>query len=336
MKRITFILLTSLSWQFAEAQDPHFSQFFASPLTLNPAYTGKFDGILRVAGNYRNQWPTINNAFTTATVSLDFPILQSSLPEMDTWGVGIMALTDQSGNKIMRNNFIGISTAYHKSLDEDGFNEIALGFQGTYATKRLDISKAQFADQVTDLGFTNVSQDIFGQGNTNVAYFDFNVGLMYTTTTNGENSIYGGVSYYHISSPKESFRGADFYLPSRLTIHAGGMFPLDETKSLHGSVLFQKQAAASETVLGGAFSIDVSQDETEPIQIYAGAWYRVKDAFIPYFGLEFKNLWIGATYDINHSALRNASQSRGGNEISLIYVQQPVEKRNRQTLCPRF
>jgi type IX secretion system PorP/SprF family membrane protein len=336
MKRITFILLTSLSWQFTEAQDPHFSQFFASPLTLNPAYTGKFDGVIRVAGNYRNQWPTINNAFTTATVSVDFPVLQSSLPEMDTWGVGIMALTDQSGNKIMRNNFIGISTAYHKSLDEDGFNQIALGFQGTYATKRLDISKAQFADQVTDLGFTNVSQDIFGQTNSNISYFDFNAGLMYTTSTNGENSIYGGVSYYHMNSPKESFTGADFYLPSRWTIHAGGIFPLDETKSLHGSILYQKQAGASETILGGAFSINASQDETKPVQIYAGGWYRFKDAFIPYFGLEFKNLWLGASYDINHSALRSGSQSRGGNEISLIYVQQPLEPRNKQTLCPKF
>ena len=45
----------------ASAQDPNFSQFFASPLTLNPALTGKFDGVYRIAGNYRNQWPTINN-----------------------------------------------------------------------------------------------------------------------------------------------------------------------------------------------------------------------------------------------------------------------------------
>jgi hypothetical protein len=57
-------LITAVS-----AQDPNFSQFFASPLTLNPALTGKFDGVYRVAGNYRNQWPTIYNAFTTYTAS---------------------------------------------------------------------------------------------------------------------------------------------------------------------------------------------------------------------------------------------------------------------------
>ena len=70
-------IILSLTLIFAQvliirAQDPNFSQFFASPLTLNPALTGKFDGSVRVAGNYRNQWPTIENAFITKTVSLDF------------------------------------------------------------------------------------------------------------------------------------------------------------------------------------------------------------------------------------------------------------------------
>jgi hypothetical protein len=64
---LTFLILISVL--SLKAQDPNFSQFFASPLTLNPALTGKFDGVFRIAGNYRNQWPTINNAFTTATVN---------------------------------------------------------------------------------------------------------------------------------------------------------------------------------------------------------------------------------------------------------------------------
>src|SRR5919205_4044869 len=80
----------------ATAQDPNFSQFFASPLTLNPALTGKFDGVFRVAGNYRNQWPTINNAYTTATVSFDAGIMKNRISEVDQFGVGIMGFTDKS------------------------------------------------------------------------------------------------------------------------------------------------------------------------------------------------------------------------------------------------
>nr|MDQ6904192.1 PorP/SprF family type IX secretion system membrane protein [Bacteroidota bacterium] len=139
---------------FANAQDPHFSQFFASPLTLNPALTGKFDGTVRVAGNYRNQWPAFNNVYTTSTLSVDFGILKNKLPENDTWGLGILALTDQAGGGILTNNYMGISTSYHKALDEDGFQQLGIGFQGTYGQKRLNNNKLVFEDQLTPFGFT--------------------------------------------------------------------------------------------------------------------------------------------------------------------------------------
>ncbi len=110
MKKTACILLSSLCISFfAKAQDPHFSQFFSSPLTLNPALTGKFDGILRVAGNYRNQWPAFNNVYTTSTLSVDFPIMQKKIPEHDTWGLGILALTDKAAGGILTNNYIGVS-----------------------------------------------------------------------------------------------------------------------------------------------------------------------------------------------------------------------------------
>src|SRR6476661_5153751 len=121
MRRFSFFIATLFTVLTATAQDPNFSQFFASPLTLNPALTGKFDGQYRVAGNYRNQWPTINNAYTTATVSFD---------------VGIMAFTDKSANGALQYNYLALSTAYHKGLDEDGYNQLGAGFQATYVTKQ--------------------------------------------------------------------------------------------------------------------------------------------------------------------------------------------------------
>src|SRR3954449_3294755 len=120
------------------AQDPNFSQFFVSPLTLNPALTGKFNGDYRVAGNYRDQWPEISKAYITSTISFDVPILRSKISELDTWGLGIMAMTDKTANGVLSGNFISITTAYHKGIDEDGLQQIGVGFQGTYSNKRLD------------------------------------------------------------------------------------------------------------------------------------------------------------------------------------------------------
>jgi Type IX secretion system membrane protein PorP/SprF len=91
----------------SRAQDPNFSQFFASPLTLNPALTGKFDGSFRIAGNFRNQWPTINNAFVTRTASIDFGILQNRLSDIDKLGVGILGVTDRAGDGVLVTNYAG-------------------------------------------------------------------------------------------------------------------------------------------------------------------------------------------------------------------------------------
>src|SRR6478672_330463 len=139
----------------ALAQDPNFSQFFASPLTLNPAMTGKFDGVYRVAGNYRNQWPTIYTAF------FDMGILKNRIPEYDQFGVGILGFPDQAGDGVLKTNSVALSVAYHKSIDENGYNQIGAGFQGGFVSKRLDVTKVTFEDQLTTPGFTGSTSEIY-------------------------------------------------------------------------------------------------------------------------------------------------------------------------------
>ena len=92
MRKIIVCICALLASQLVNAQDPHFSQFFASPLTLNPAFTGKFSGTWRLAANHRDQWPSIPKAYVTTSASLDFPILKSKIPDNDVFGVGIFWL----------------------------------------------------------------------------------------------------------------------------------------------------------------------------------------------------------------------------------------------------
>ncbi len=336
MKKTACTLFTFLSIVlFAKAQDPHFSQFFASPLTLNPALTGKFDGTLRVAGNYRNQWPAFNNVYITSTLSIDFPVMQKNIPENDTWGVGILALTDKAGGGILTNNYIGISTSYHKALDEDGYNQIGAGFQATYGQNRLDNSKLTFEDQLTPFGFTGVSQDIFTAQNLNINYLDFNAGLIYTGSSSDRNNYYVGASVYHVNRPKESFKGGNRNISPRATINAGGYFPVSDVLTLHTSGIYQAQGKESEVIFGGALAANLNEDAVNPSTVYAGAWMRVQDALIPYIGLEFSGIRIGATYDVNISDLKAGTQSRGGMEISLIYIKRPSGA-GKGIPCPKF
>ncbi|MBS1917419.1 MAG: PorP/SprF family type IX secretion system membrane protein [Bacteroidetes bacterium] len=340
MKKTFFFVCFLFALSEIRAQDPAFSQFFVSPLTLNPALTGKFNGDVRVAGNYRDQWPTINNAYITSTISVDMPILKNRLPENNTWGVGVMGMTDKTASGALNSNYISLSTAYHLALDEDGYQQLGLGFQGTYATKLLDGTKLHFEDQLDQQGgWTLPSAESISNRQVNLNYFDMNVGLLYNTTTNGANNFYLGASMYHVNSPKESFLGDDTYtLHPRFTVHGGAAFPVTNDGYVHFSALFSKQDAATNVELGGAYSINVNNNAESPVNVYVGSWVRfnnVTDAIIPYLGLDFGSFTMGLSYDVNISSLKTASQSQGGIEISLIYIKKPSDGR-KGVPCPKF
>lgn len=316
-----------------QAQDPHFSQFFASPLTLNPAFTGKFDGTFRLAANHRDQWPSIPKAYVTSTASVDMPILRSRVPEGDVLGVGFLGLVDASANSQLKLNYGSASLSYHKALDEDGYNTIGAGFQATYSSLSLDITKLTFEDMLTQNGFTGTTSDILTNGS-NQSYFDMNAGLLFSGSSNGYNNYYLGASMYHINRPQVSFKDKNWYLAGRITVHGGGSFPVNDMLKVHGSVIHQIQNKASETTLGAAISATLNNDENKPTSVYLGSWMRFNDAIIPYMGLEFNNLRIGASYDVNVSSLKAATASRGGMEISLIYIKQPPDSKG--IPCPKF
>ncbi|MEO6916996.1 MAG: PorP/SprF family type IX secretion system membrane protein [Chitinophagaceae bacterium] len=327
-----FVLIALKSF----SQDPGFSQFYSSPLTLNPALTGKFEGRYRIAGNYRDQWPAISKAFVTSTISADGAILTNKLSETDTWGIGIMAMNDKTANGLLTSNYVSISTAYHKGLDENGLHQLGVGFQGTFAGKKLDGGKLNFEEELDQLGgWTNPTNEPTNGRVVTVNYFDLNAGVLYSGSTTGYNNFYIGTSFYHINRPKESFNGFYYLLTPRFTLHAGGSFPVGTNNSIHLSAIHSRQAGAANTVLGGAFSTNVSYDQDNPTNLYFGSWMRFGDALIPYLGLEFNGLRIGASYDVNISNLKTASQSRGGIEISMIYIKRHSD--GRKTIpCPKF
>ncbi len=342
-KTIQIFIFLGLLTKVAFAQDPSFSQFFASPLTLNPALTGNFSGDLRVAGNYRNQWPSVNNAFITSTVSVDLPILQSRLKEGDRWAIGALAMNDKTADGILTSDFFSLSTAYHKAIGESGLNRISLGFQGTYASKTLNGPRLHFLDglQLDGTWLPSSSEPV----NLKVVtsnYFDMNAGVLYNGSLNGNNEIYFGASLYHITQPKESFLGVNnISVPSRLTINGGGYFPSSTSGlTVYLSAVYNRQAAASELVFGGALEISASADENNPVNMYIGAWARtnnVSDALIPYLGLDYGSFSLGMTYDANISSFKVASHGLGGMEISLIYIfKKPDHSPEEKVRCPKF
>lgn len=334
MRKLIILTVTLLLTFSIQAQDPHFSQFFASPLTLNPAFTGKFDGQLRLAANHRDQWPSIPKAYVTTSASVDFSILKNRIPDGDVFGIGIAGLSDQSADAALKLNYGSVALSYHKSLDENGYNTIGAGFQATYSSAILDFSKLTFEDQLTQNGFTGTTSETLNNGS-NQNYVDINAGLLYSGSSNGTNNYYLGASVYHINRPNLSFIDKVWNLSPRFTIHGGGSFPVTESLSVNTSAIYQVQNKANEILIGAALSASLNGDRENPSAVYVGSWIRFNDAIIPYVGIEIGGLRIGASYDINTSSLKAATLSRGGSEFSLIYIKK-TSQNGGGIPCPKF
>lgn len=300
------------------AQDPHFSQFFASPLTLNPANTGNFNGSFRATSNIRNQWPSINHAYTTYTVSADAPILENKLPLYDRLGIGLVAMSDRSGNGLLSENDLAVSMAYKKNLDGQGYSSISGGLQASYINYRFNPSVAYFEDQLTVDGFVLPSSELLLGRNLSKSFVDFHAGLIYTLSTSDFNLFYVGGSYFHSFSPAMQFNDQQNNLSPRVNIHGGGYWPLSYNATLHASFQFQQKQHQSEMLLGGVYSYSMQPDSKNFVELYFGAWMRIGDSFIPYIGIEYNQLMLGVSYDVNITQKTGSQYYRSG-ELSLAY-----------------
>ena len=300
------------------AQDPRFSQYFSSPLTINPANTGNFDGIGRLAFNFRNQWQGIGEPYLTGTVSYDTEFLKKAAGNGNKFSIGFMGLYDHTAGGLFTSNYLTTSVGYHLFLDEDQLHKLSIGVQATLANRRLDYTKITFSDQFTSFGY-----DLSLPSNQNIqfssiSYVDWSTGLMYKKQ--GEiNSFYIGASGYHLNKPNESFlKNGKSKLPIRMTLHAGWSALVGYQGTLITSGNFMVQGKSKDISLGMAYGHQLDGPSNDII-FYLGSWYRHQDAIIPYLGISTNNIQLGLTYDINISGLNLAKTKNGSFELSLIY-----------------
>lgn len=326
------------------AQDPHFTQYFTSPLTLNPALTGLTQCDLRLAANYRTQWASVSaNPYTTATISYDMAAAKGSLGNGDAIGLGVLGMYDRSGLGSLQNITFGLSAAYHKALGLEQQHTISFGIQGVLVQKNIDFSKIKFEDQFNPATGEPDFQTSENIGNADLTYPDFNLGLMYSGRINEYGTAYVGFSYYHLTQPEETFLNQSTKIHSRYTGYLGGSFDLNENVVLYASGLYQSQASATEVLLGAAvgFVLNPGHDMeyAKNTVLYLGSWYRYGDALCPYIGFEWSKMKLGISYDVTISNFSSATKYNGGYEISLIFngcIIKRMEGPTYNFACPKF
>lgn len=320
----------------AAAQDLHFSQFFNSPLSTNPANTGFIpDGNYRIGINYRNQWATIPVPYKTMSAFGDFQLLRDRLTY--GWvGVGGMIMRDVAGSGNLTSTKAYGSVAYHQLLGQSSL--LSAGFNVGYADKRVDLSKLTFGSQWNGNFFD--SQMFSGEPFTSasVGYLDLQVGMNYAFFPNELVYVNGGFSVHHINTPRESFYDGNNKIDRRYIGFLNASLKMSDKVILNPGAYYSRQANVSETMLGAYAAYNLSGDGTQ--QLFGGAYYRLKDAAALLVGYQVSNFRLMFNYDVTTSALSAANKRQGAYELSLLYVglypNRSFSHAKRYTLCPSF
>lgn len=321
------------------AQDIQFSQYYNSPLYLNPGFTG-ITPHQRLVANHRMQWPNLTQPFSSFAFSYD--MFSNELRS----GFGIIATTDKMGVANWTTTTVSLLYSYKIRLSKKWV--FSPGLQFGYGTNGIDRSKLRLGDGLElefDQGGSYQTFDPLIYNLERSSYFDFSSGGLVHN-----RSFWFGAAFHHMNQPNVSLTGDINRLPMKGTLHTGFRFNLSDPKSntrparisyLTPSLMYRWQGNTfSQFDIGVNYHID-------PISV--GFWYRGKlwekninnslaqDALVFYVGFYAKSMTIGYSYDFTISEL--GTSSGGAHEISIMYqftTRQQYKSKYRLIPCPTF
>jgi len=328
MQRFILVaLMAVLSTYSASSQDAVFSQFFANPLYLNPAFAGA-KVCPRVVMNYRNQWPAIPGSYVTYNASFDMHI------DAIGGGLGVLVTSDRAGQGVLTTNTASLIYSARIRLSNKWF--LKAGLQASFFQKTLDWDKLTWGDQIdSKWGFSNITNEKRpADGYYSIMNVDFSSGILVYS-----DRFYGGFAAHHVVPVNTAFtENGENYLPMRFTTHIGYMIPLVKGKrvrpgdpTISPNIVFMQQGPFHLINYGAYF---------KKAPIILGIWYRQffegSDAVILQAGFEYDKFRFGYSYDITVSQLGTASG--GAHEISCaLDFNCPKKRRKIHAIdCPSF
>ena len=318
--RLALILVLSSIATLSYGQDPHFSQFGANAVVLNPALTGIYDSEdIRIACAYRSQWGALSSNIATTGVAFDMPF-------RDRWGLGGYATNYDLANVINTIGFGG-SASYQVSDPNQKSYVLSTGMQIGFLYKRTSDERLLFDNQyVSSTGFFD-SDLPTGESYERLSRVmpDISIGFSYRSTDKDKKfNPYGGLSLFHVTTPNESLIGnIKSQLPIRWVVSGGGVITPDDKWTIDPNFLFMKQRTATEINVGAQAMYKI---QSSFYHVIGGLYYRYQDAVIVHAGLKHNRNMYRISYDITTSPLKEFNNNRGAIEFSVIYYGRKKER----------
>ncbi len=356
-----FILVGFLSIVFsvgAFAQDFHYTQYFHSPLAINPALAGAFNGSYRINGIVRDQYRgAADKAFTGFSLNVDAPIIRG-IRKQDWVGIGLRLEQGTAGNAGQKINLYGLGASYHLSLDKKQTQILSLGVQyGTggysyngneligddtafgstlvFGAAGISMQAEEFQATGLPSGGNNSGGDIGGSLN------DLTVGLLYNTKNVKNGTDFKvGIGVEGILNPDRSAN-----LPSARSTDKKGIginaftsyeFEMTKRASLTSGIYYYTNKKASAINVNSILNYKMKPENK--LSLHAGLGLRNVRAGLIYLGASVKDIRVGLAYDIDISSATTASGGHGGIELAVSYIGKIFKKPKPKPIiyCPRL
>lgn len=293
MKHIQRILLAALAagcvTGASAQQEVMVSQYMFNQLFLNPAYAGSHP-YMSSSLLHRAQWLRIEGAPQTSMMAIDAPLMKGKM------GAGLSIVHDQIG--VSRDLDIAGHYAYH--IRVNGTSKLAFGLRAgisLYSARLSDLTYWDANDQVFQANISNKPVGKFGFG---MYWYDERsyVGVSIPTIYAADGQI-----------TMNAGSALDHYFTQHYYLHAGKVFPINESIDLKPSTMmkFTPNAPAE---------ADVNLNLLYRERIWVGVGYRTGDAVVGM--LEYQvtpQLRVGYAYDMTTSRLNN--YTNGSHEVML-------------------
>ncbi len=314
------------------AQDPQFSQFYMAPLFQNPAMAGA-DHDLEAYLNYRNQWASISIPYRTYAASFATRLGKNPETKSGFWSLGFNIYSDDDGTAEVGTTEADLTASYHVHISQ--YSWLGAGIQGGYEQRSINYSGLQWGNQYDGMNFNSALPTGETGGANSLGFIDAAAGVEWTydntsgginVTDNHDLKADVGFAMFHINEPKYSFYGDNERLAIRYVLHADALWSVPNSNiAFAPGAISYFQGGAYELYMGTLVRYKLKQASkyTGVIKSSAlslGGYYRVGDAFVAAMLYEVSNYAFGISYDINASSLTQASNGRGGVELSLRYI----------------
>jgi len=328
-KRNILLILIFLPMLIQGQQDYHFSQFFASPITYNPATAGAFEADIRGALLYRNQYSAISEGYRTFAFTADAPIkLTNEAYDQNFLGVGLSVVNDNAGIVGFNNFQIAGNAAYAIDLGgtEQNPHFISVGIQIGYMQRSLNLNEASWETQWTGVGFNQgLASGEPVSGTINENNIDLGGGVAWYNAINDEVRLLAGASVLHANTPTVDILGSNESLQRKYVGHFSMAIAPSNSGVTYLPNLFVMFQGPNRIIDVGSEVEFMLWERTEQtthrnnLSSSLGAYYRIQDAIYFIGRVNYYDFSLGLSYDFTASKLNQANNGRGGVELVLSY-----------------